>query len=73
MIRKPAYVGVELRTVSTTSPPMSADASAYFPSAAALMKPGALSDGTSFTSLSITGSIWSERMGWEEREQRATR
>ena len=52
--RNPSYSGVVERTRSTREPPAAADASANLPSAAALMNPGALSDGTSTTSPSKT-------------------
>ena len=46
---KPVYEGVLERTIKTKSPAAAPEASGYAPSAAALMKPGALSEGTSST------------------------
>eukprot|EP00966_Prymnesium_polylepis_P125719 2907073-Prymnesium_polylepis.1 len=52
--RKPLYSGVVERTSRSRSPPSAVEASANVPSAAALMKPGALREGTSRTWPSIT-------------------
>jgi len=52
--RKPVYDGVDERTSSTSEPPSAFDTSVKVPSAAALMKPGAESEGTSSTFPSIT-------------------
>eukprot|EP00962_Isochrysis_galbana_P051954 scaffold23365_cov115-Isochrysis_galbana.AAC.12 len=52
--RKPAYSGVDDRTSNSREPEAAALASRNAPSAAALMKPGTLSDGIVTTSPSIT-------------------
>jgi peptide methionine sulfoxide reductase MsrB len=53
----PLYSGVEVRTIKTKSPSRASETSAKWPSAAALMKPGAFKEGTSTTSPSKTPDV----------------